>query len=62
LYDSATRLLSDAMEKIRKEEKADGVVTPLKFILASFFLLTYTDVSLRPSKIARTHNEDTNFR
>jgi hypothetical protein len=62
LYDSAARLLADAMEKKRKEESAEGVRTPLKFILASFFLLTYTDVSLRPLEITCIRKEDAKFR
>jgi hypothetical protein len=45
LYDSAARHLSSALEKKRKEEETSGVKFPLKYILASFFLLTYTDVS-----------------
>jgi hypothetical protein len=46
LYDSAARHLSNALAKKRKEEGGDGVKVPLKFVLASLFLLTYTDVSL----------------
>jgi len=43
LYDSATRQLSSSLAKRRKAEElgTDG----LKYILASIFLLTYTDVS-----------------
>jgi hypothetical protein len=45
LYDSAARHLSIALAKNRKEGETDGVKIALKYILASFFLLTYTDVS-----------------
>jgi hypothetical protein len=48
LYDNAARHLSNALAKKRKEEEGDGVKVPLKFVLASLFLLTYTDVSLVP--------------
>lgn len=48
LYDSAARHLSSALAKKRKEEEVDGVKVPLKFVLASLFLLTYTDVSSAP--------------
>ncbi|KAF1953922.1 hypothetical protein CC80DRAFT_476815 [Byssothecium circinans] len=42
LYDSASRQLSSALAKRRKLE--DGGKESLKFILASIFLLTYTDL------------------
>lgn len=42
LYDSAARHLSSAMASKRKDEGSDG---ELKHILASLFLLVYTDVS-----------------
>jgi hypothetical protein len=45
LYDSAARHLSSALAKRRKEEETDGTKTALKYILASLFLLIYTDVS-----------------
>jgi hypothetical protein len=45
LYDNAARHLSSALAKKRKEDEQDGVKVPLKFVLASLFLLTYTDVS-----------------
>jgi len=45
LYDSAARNLSSALANKRKEEGKDDVKMPLKYFLASLFLLTYTDVS-----------------
>lgn len=45
LYDNAARNLSSALANKRKEEGKEGVKTPLKYFLASLFLLTYTDVS-----------------
>jgi hypothetical protein len=48
LYDNAAAHLSNALAKKRKEEEGDSVIVPLKFVLASLFLLTYTDVSLLP--------------
>ncbi|KAH7402075.1 fungal-specific transcription factor domain-containing protein [Phaeosphaeria sp. MPI-PUGE-AT-0046c] len=44
LYDSAARHLSSALAKRRKEEDVDDGKTALKHILASLFLLTYTDL------------------
>ncbi|EAT89057.1 hypothetical protein SNOG_03852 [Parastagonospora nodorum SN15] len=44
LYDSAARNLSSALASKRKEEGKDGMKIPLKFFLASLFLLTYTDL------------------
>jgi hypothetical protein len=46
LYESAARNLSSALPKKRKEEETDSAKIGLKYILASLFLLTYTDVSL----------------
>jgi hypothetical protein len=46
LYESAARNLSSALPKKRKEEETDSA-KGLKYILASLFLLTYTDVSQR---------------
>jgi hypothetical protein len=47
LYESAARNLSSALPKKRKEEETDSAKIGLKYILASLFLLTYTDVSSR---------------
>jgi hypothetical protein len=44
LYDNASRQLSSALSKRRKEGAEKGN-DGLKFLLASLFLLTYTDVS-----------------
>jgi hypothetical protein len=46
LYESAARNLSSALPKKRKEEETDSAKIGLKYILASLFLLTYTDVSI----------------
>lgn len=45
LYDGAARHLSSALAKRRKDEDIDDSKIALKYILASLFLLTYTDVS-----------------
>jgi hypothetical protein len=45
LYDNAARHLSSALAKRRKEEQLEDTRAALKYILASLFLLTYTDVS-----------------
>jgi hypothetical protein len=45
LYDHAARQLSSALARKRQEEHTDGQNIALKYILASLFLLTYTDVS-----------------
>jgi hypothetical protein len=64
LYESAARNLSSALPRKRKEEETDSAKIGLKYILASLFLLTYTDVSLRVllSKICyskrRIHRDD----
>jgi hypothetical protein len=49
LYESAARDLSSALPRKRKEEEdeTDSAKIGLKYILASLFLLTYTDVSRR---------------
>jgi hypothetical protein len=46
LYDNAARHLSSALAKRRKEEQVEDIKVALKYILASLFLLTYTDVSM----------------
>lgn len=45
LYDTAARQLSSALAKKRKAEGSETPKSGLKHILASLFLLTYTDVS-----------------
>ena len=45
LYDTAARQLSGALAKRRKAEGSETPKSGLKHILASLFLLTYTDVS-----------------
>lgn len=47
LYDNAARHLSNALAKKRKEEESQSGTSKiaLKHVLASLFLLTYTDVS-----------------
>ncbi len=45
LYDAAARQLSSTLAKKRKAEGSETPKSGLKHILASFFLLTYTDVS-----------------
>lgn len=45
LYDTAARQLSSALAKKRKAEGTETPKSGLKHILASLFLLTYTDVS-----------------
>lgn len=47
LYDNAARQLSSVLAKRRKDEGVKGK-DELKYILASVFLLTYTDVSHSP--------------
>lgn len=44
LYDTAARQLSSALAKKRKSEGSETPKSGLKHILASLFLLTYTDV------------------
>jgi hypothetical protein len=44
LYDTAARQLSGALAKRRKSGGSDTPKSGLKHILASLFLLTYTDV------------------
>ncbi|CAO2649195.1 Nn.00g101440.m01.CDS01 [Neocucurbitaria sp. VM-36] len=44
LYDNAARQLSGALAKKRKNEENENSNIGLKHILASFFLLTYTDL------------------
>ncbi|KAF2031747.1 hypothetical protein EK21DRAFT_110643 [Setomelanomma holmii] len=44
LYDSAARFLSSALPRKRHEQQSEGQKTALKHILASLFLLTYTDL------------------
>lgn len=45
LYDTAARQLSNALARMRKDDDIEKAKTGLKHFLASFFLLTYTDVS-----------------
>lgn len=45
IYDTAARHLSAALAKRRKAEGSETPKSGLKHILASLFLLTYTDVS-----------------
>ena len=45
IYDTAARHLSVALAKRRKAEGSETPKSGLKHILASLFLLTYTDVS-----------------
>lgn len=45
LYESASRNLSAALPKKRREDETDSTKIGLKYLLASLFLLTYTDVS-----------------
>lgn len=45
IYDTAARQLSAALSKRRKAEGSETPRSGLKHILASLFLLTYTDVS-----------------
>lgn len=44
LYDTATRQLSGALARRRKAEGSETPKSGLKHVLASLFLLTYTDV------------------
>lgn len=44
LYDNAARQLTGALAKKQKNEENENSQSGLKYILASFFLLTYTDV------------------
>lgn len=44
LYDTAARQLSSALAKRRKTEGTESPRSGLKHVLASLFLLTYTDV------------------
>lgn len=45
LYDTAARQLSNALTRMRKGEEGETPKSSLKHFFASFFLLTYTDVS-----------------
>ncbi|KAF1958782.1 hypothetical protein CC80DRAFT_591688 [Byssothecium circinans] len=58
LYDRAAWHLLSALAKKRKEEDTDGLKIALKYILASLFLLTYTNLLTEtlPRDLRETYN------
>lgn len=56
LYDTAARQLSNALAKKRKDDEVETSKIGLKHILASFFLLIYTDVSRVHLSAFHVHN------
>lgn len=55
LYDAAARQLTSALTRLRKDDQNDKTKPSLKHILASFFLLIYTDVSFLISRFSSSH-------